>query len=176
MLLLSIFLKGFVQFPKNTSTMFFELSSTMKVIFSILSHMFPLLMVFITRRSSICIYFRAKQRFLYWRQKNVHFFLFFVLNYCKTAAKSINILVSKIYVIADLKRIPLWLSWEHFALRDSSFPCFSVLLPHQIISPQYFAIMQKYTHSTWEELRIRTWWLETKMQTRLTDITKQLLK
>lgn len=63
MLLLSIFLKGFIQFPKNTSTMYFELSSTIKVIFSILSHIFPLLMFFITRKSSICIYFRQIKDF-----------------------------------------------------------------------------------------------------------------
>lgn len=119
------------------------------------SFTFPLEMLLISNEVQYALTLGRSKHFYIGKKKKSHFFLLFVLNYFKTATNSLNIQVSKIHAIVDLKRIPLWLSWEGFALRDSSLPCISVLLSCHIISPQYFAIIQKYICSAYTELRIR---------------------
>lgn len=153
----------FFQYSERDLSSFYTIQALCSLTFLLLwrwyflfAYTFPVVRLFISKWSTICVYLRAKHIFLCWKKKS-HFFLLFVLNYFKTAAKSLNILVSKIYAIADPKRILLWLSWEHFASRDSSLPYISVLLSCQIISPQYFIIIQIYIHiySAYTELRIR---------------------
>lgn len=67
-------------------------------------------MLLISNEVQYALTLGRSKHFYIGKKKKSHFFLLFVLNYFKTATNSLNILVSKIHAIVDLKRIPLWLS------------------------------------------------------------------